>query len=117
MNTAKIHSDLELAKLTRNEKYLPQRYKLVLASIRKGLTTTREVAEHDPLKKKSHYKLFKTLMNFYGKYMRALAKMGFVDREIDTSDLVTVIGRRFIYKPNNLKIRKITLRKNEFLKL
>lgn len=73
-----ITSKLNLVRLTRNENYLPNDYKVVLEAVREGHMTTRELAELNPLKRKASAKYVR---QFYYHRVHAMAEIGLLEKE------------------------------------
>lgn len=71
-------SKLNLVRLTRNELYLPEDYKIVLDCVRKGYATTRELIDLNPLKRKST-KL--GVQEYYYIRLKLLAEFGLLEKE------------------------------------
>lgn len=105
-NSAKM---LTMAKLTRNEKYLPEHLKLLLRCIEQGINTTRKLMELNPLNHNA--KCEKSIMGSYGRHLANLHKMGFLDRDLSHVDNTNT----YVYRKAKLIPMKLDLPKNCFL--
>ena len=100
---------LTIARITRNEKYLPTHLKLLMRCIDKGFNTTRRLMELNPLNYKEQCE--KSMMGTYGRHLTKLYKMGFLDRDICR----TGNANSYIYKKRKLTPMKLQMPRNCYL--
>ncbi len=95
LTTSGITSKLNLVRLTRNEQYLPNDYKLVLEAVRDGYVTTRELAELNPLKRKARPKYIR---QYYYHRVHAMADIGLLEKERHAyhNGITCIVENRYI---------------------